>query len=98
MHVTTSPHSVLGDSFAGATLDDRYRLDGLIGRGGMASVYRGVDLSLGRPVAVKVFAEAAEGIDDAERRKSETAANCSTTRSMPGPGRSRCGSRRAACG
>jgi hypothetical protein len=64
---------VLGDSFAGATLDDRYRLDGLIGRGGMASVYRGVDLSLGRPVAVKVFAEAAEGIDDADRRRSETA-------------------------
>jgi eukaryotic-like serine/threonine-protein kinase len=71
--VTTSPHSVLGDSFAGATLDDRYRLDGLIGRGGMASVYRGVDLSLGRQVAVKVFAETAEGIDDAERRRSETA-------------------------
>ncbi len=64
----------MGDSFAGATLGERYRLDALIGRGGMASVYRGVDLALGgRPVAVKVFAEAAEGIDDAERRKSETA-------------------------
>ena len=71
--MTTSPSSVRGDSFAGATFGERYRLDGLIGRGGMASVYRGVDLSLGRPVAVKVFAEAAEGIDDAERRKSETA-------------------------
>jgi hypothetical protein len=71
--VTTTPSSVKGDSFAGATLVDRYRLDGLIGRGGMASVYRGVDLSLGRPVAVKVFAEAAEGIDDSERRRSETA-------------------------
>ncbi|RZS64852.1 serine/threonine protein kinase [Agromyces ramosus] len=71
--MTTSPNSVSRDSFAGATLDDRYRLDGLIGRGGMASVYRGVDLALGRPVAVKVFAEAAEGIDDAERRRSETA-------------------------
>lgn len=71
--MTTSPSSVKGDPFAGATLGERYRLDGLIGRGGMASVYRGVDLSLGRPVAVKVFAEAAEGIDDAERRRSETA-------------------------
>lgn len=71
--MTTSPSSVKGDPFAGATLGDRYRLDGLIGRGGMAGVYRGVDLSLGRPVAVKVFAEAAEGIDDAERRRSETA-------------------------
>jgi len=64
---------VVGDSFAGITLDARYRLDSLIGRGGMASVYRGEDLALGRPVAVKVFAETAEGIDDAERRKSETA-------------------------
>lgn len=61
-----------GDSFIGATLGGRYRLDDLIGRGGMAAVYRGVDLTLGRPVAVKVFAEAAEGIDDAERRRSET--------------------------
>ena len=64
---------MVGDPFAGATLDARYRLDALIGRGGMASVYRGVDLALGRPVAVKVFAEAAEGIDDSDRRKSETA-------------------------
>ena len=71
--MTTSPSSVKGDPFAGATLGDRYRLDALIGRGGMASVYRGVDLTLGRPVAVKVFAEDAEGIDDAERRRSETA-------------------------
>jgi eukaryotic-like serine/threonine-protein kinase len=39
----------------------------------MASVYRGEDLALGRQVAVKVFAEAAEGIDDSDRRKSETA-------------------------
>lgn len=54
-------------------LGGRYRLDALIGRGGMASVYRGYDLSLGRPVAVKVFGEAAEGIDDAGRRASEIA-------------------------
>ncbi len=54
-------------------LGGRYRLDALIGRGGMASVYRGFDVSLGRPVAVKVFSEAAEGIDDAGRRASEIA-------------------------
>ncbi len=71
--VTTSPDRVADDSFVGTTFSERYRLDGLIGRGGMASVYRGEDLALGRPVAVKVFAEAAEGIDDAERRRSETA-------------------------
>ncbi|MBQ0985787.1 protein kinase [Streptomyces sp. F63] len=33
----------------------RYRLDGLLGSGGVADVYAGVDLRLGRPVAVKIF-------------------------------------------
>lgn len=34
---------------------DRYEIDREIGRGGMAVVYRGVDLTLKRPVAVKVM-------------------------------------------
>ena len=38
-------------------LDDRYRLDELIGRGGMADVYRARDLRLCRDVAVKVLRE-----------------------------------------
>ncbi|MFF9476586.1 protein kinase [Streptomyces roseolus] len=33
----------------------RYRLDDLLGRGGAADVYAGMDLRLRRPVAVKVF-------------------------------------------
>ncbi|PZU38732.1 MAG: Stk1 family PASTA domain-containing Ser/Thr kinase [Microbacterium sp.] len=36
-------------------LSGRYRVDDLIGRGGMASVYRGYDLTLGRPVAIKIL-------------------------------------------
>jgi serine/threonine-protein kinase len=36
-------------------LSGRYRVDDLIGRGGMASVYRGYDLTLGREVAVKIL-------------------------------------------
>jgi len=36
-------------------LSGRYRVDELIGRGGMASVYRGYDLTLGRVVAIKVL-------------------------------------------
>ncbi|MFE5973051.1 serine/threonine-protein kinase [Streptomyces sp. NPDC056460] len=36
----------------------RYRLDGLLGRGGAADVYEAVDLRLRRPVAVKVFRRA----------------------------------------
>ena len=42
------------------TLDDellagRYRVGGLLGRGGMANVYEGLDLRLQRPVAVKLL-------------------------------------------
>ena len=39
----------------GDLLADRYRIDGLLGAGGMASVYRATDLRLDRPVAVKVL-------------------------------------------
>lgn len=42
-------------SLAGALLDRRYRVGDLIARGGMSSVYRGVDTRLDRPVAVKVM-------------------------------------------
>ncbi|MBB5849355.1 serine/threonine-protein kinase [Micrococcus endophyticus] len=37
------------------TLNGRYRIDALIGRGGMADVFRGTDLRLHRPVAVKLM-------------------------------------------
>jgi tRNA A-37 threonylcarbamoyl transferase component Bud32 len=40
---------------AGDTLAGRYRLDELIGRGGMATVFRAWDTQLGRPVAVKLL-------------------------------------------
>lgn len=36
-------------------LNDRYELLGPLGQGGMATVYRGRDLRLGRPVAVKLL-------------------------------------------
>jgi ABC-type branched-subunit amino acid transport system substrate-binding protein/streptogramin lyase len=39
-----------GTAFAG------YRVDSLVGRGGMGVVYRATDLSLGRPVALKLIA------------------------------------------
>ncbi|WIE73469.1 GAF domain-containing serine/threonine-protein kinase [Curtobacterium sp. MCJR17_020] len=40
---------------AAPLLDGRYRLEHAIGQGGMSVVYRGIDESLHRPVAVKVF-------------------------------------------
>ena len=40
----------------GTVLDGRYRVDTMIATGGTSSVYRGLDLRLDRPVALKVMA------------------------------------------
>jgi len=43
------------DPLAGALLDGRYRVGTLIATGGMSSVYRGLDVRLDRPVALKIM-------------------------------------------
>ena len=45
----------LEDPLVGRVLDGRYRITSKIARGGMATVYQGVDLRLDRPVAIKVM-------------------------------------------
>jgi serine/threonine protein kinase, bacterial len=43
------------DPLVGIVLDGRYRVDTLIATGGMSGVYRGLDLRLDRPVALKIM-------------------------------------------
>ncbi|MDX6206170.1 MAG: eukaryotic-like serine/threonine-protein kinase, partial [Frankiales bacterium] len=47
--------TTLADTLLGRVLDGRYRIQERIARGGMATVYRALDLRLDRPVAVKVM-------------------------------------------
>ena len=46
----------------------RYRLDGVLGEGGIARVFDAFDLTLERPVAVKVLRPEADALPDVQRR------------------------------
>lgn len=70
--------AVNDDPLIGATLGGRYRIDGLIGIGGMGRVYRATHTLLGKQFAIKVLPEArAKRSDATERflREARTAAN-----------------------
>ena len=47
---------------AGRTLGNRYRIDGLVGRGGMADVYSGADTMLERTVAIKILTDRSDDV------------------------------------
>ncbi|MGH9662033.1 MAG: protein kinase domain-containing protein, partial [Bryobacteraceae bacterium] len=50
------------------TVDGKYRLERRIGKGGMGAVYRGEDVRLGRPVAIKVMLTELLGHEKAMKR------------------------------
>lgn len=50
-----APGGEAGTALVGETLDRRYRLDELVGRGGMAFVYRATHTLIGKRIAVKVL-------------------------------------------
>jgi eukaryotic-like serine/threonine-protein kinase len=47
----------MATDLVGQVIDGKYRVDALVGRGGMGAVYRATQLSLDRPVAIKVIRE-----------------------------------------
>lgn len=61
-----------GEHQPGAILAGRYRVVGLLGRGGMGSVYRADDLTLGQPVALKFLPDdLASNFERLERFRAE---------------------------
>lgn len=63
-------------------LSGRYRIDELVGRGGMATVYRGHDITLGRTVAIKIL-KAELAADSAFRTRFRLEAQAASRMSHP---------------
>ena len=74
------------DSQIAAVLGDRYRVEGELGRGGMATVYLAREVALDRPVAIKVLAPhlmRSPGMADRFKREARLAAALSHRNVIP---------------
>jgi hypothetical protein len=67
-HCANDGHALTMPAPVSRTVDHKYRLDRLIGRGGMGSVYEASDLRLDRTVAIKLMIGGAFGDERAVRR------------------------------
>ena len=47
--------TIYGPAWVGQTLGNRYKIEAILGRGGMSAVYRAFDPNLNRRVAVKII-------------------------------------------
>lgn len=56
------------ENLLGQVLDGRYRLDSILGSGGMGTVYRATHVTIGKTLAVKVLAEEFAGDDTFRKR------------------------------
>ena len=72
---TPHPRPLVGTLAVGDLIGSKYRVDALLGSGGMGTVLRGTHLALDRPVAIKVMhAELLVGTDAARRFSREARA------------------------
>lgn len=73
------------DFLIGQVLESRYRIDEEVGRGGMGVVYRGTDLTLSRPVAIKTILHNQSDEEGLNRfiREAKTLAQIEHTKLVP---------------
>ena len=76
MAATPSPSPETEDISVGTVLDGRYRIDAILGSGGMGRVYRGEHTGIGKSVAIKVLhADLSRNREAAQRFQREAIAS-----------------------
>jgi predicted ATPase/serine/threonine protein kinase/Tfp pilus assembly protein PilF len=68
------PENVAAPSLVGQVLGGKYRIEAFIGAGGMGAVFKATQLTLDRPVAIKIMRSSASEAVNAERFKREALA------------------------
>ena len=67
-----------GDPYLGMTIEDRYRIDTLLGAGAMGRVYRAEQTTLRKPFAIKILSPQLTNDPDSQARFANEAHNCAS--------------------